>query len=122
MSAGLPGLTIAAAREGLRSGSVDAVELTEACLNAAEKSAPLNAFTTLTADLAREQAREAAARLKSGDAPDLCGIPLGIKDLFCVEGVRSQAGSNILADFAPPYESSVTKRLCGMRARSASAS
>ncbi len=85
--------------------------MTEACLSAAEKSAPLNAFTTLTADLARRQAEVAAARLAVGGAPDLCGIPLGIKDLFCVEGVRSQAGSNILEDFAPPYESSVTRRL-----------
>ena len=109
--ADLPGLTIAAAREGLRSGAIDAVELTEACLSAAEASAPLNAFTALTADLARGQARAAAARLGAGDAPDLCGIPLGIKDLFCVEGVRSQAGSTILSDFAPPYESSVTRRL-----------
>ena len=109
--ADLPGLTIAAAREGLRCGAIEAIELTEACLSAAEASAPLNAFTALTADLARSQARAAAARLGAGDAPDLCGIPLGIKDLFCVEGVRSQAGSTILSDFAPPYESSVTRRL-----------
>ena len=109
--ADLPGLTIAAAREGLRCGAIEAIELTEACLSAAEASAPLNAFTALTADLARDQARAAVARLAAGDAPDLCGIPLGIKDLFCVEGVRSQAGSTILSDFAPPYESSVTRRL-----------
>ena len=109
--ADLAGLTIAAARYGLRSGAVGAVELTEACLAAADAAGALNAVAAPTPDLARAQATAAATRLKAGDAPDLCGIPLGIKDLFCVEGVQSQAGSRILEGFRPPYESSVTRRL-----------
>jgi aspartyl-tRNA(Asn)/glutamyl-tRNA(Gln) amidotransferase subunit A len=107
----LPGLTIAEARDRLRSGDIAAPELTEACLAAAEASAPLNAFSVVTADLARAQAAIAAERLKAGPAPDLCGIPLGIKDLFCVDGVPAQAASNILQGFRPPYESTVTRRL-----------
>jgi aspartyl-tRNA(Asn)/glutamyl-tRNA(Gln) amidotransferase subunit A len=109
--ADLAGLTIAEARERLRTGDVGAVELAEACLSAADAAGALNAVTAPTPDLARRQAVAAAARLKAGDAPDLCGIPLGIKDLFCVEAVRSQAASRILEGFLPPYESSVTRRL-----------
>jgi aspartyl-tRNA(Asn)/glutamyl-tRNA(Gln) amidotransferase subunit A len=109
--AALPDLTIAEAREGLRAGSIGAVELTEACLAAAEGSRALNAFSAISPERARAQATAAAARLKAGDAPDLCGIPLGIKDLFCVEGLPAQAASNILGGFRPPYESTVTRQL-----------
>jgi aspartyl-tRNA(Asn)/glutamyl-tRNA(Gln) amidotransferase subunit A len=108
---GPSGLSIAEARDRLRSGGIGAVELAEACLEAAERSAPLNAFSALTPDLARAQAQAAATRLKAGDAPDLCGIPLGIKDLFCVEGEPAQAASRILEGFRPPYESTVTRQL-----------
>ena len=52
-----------------------------------------------------------SARLKAGDAPAMCGIPIGIKDLFCTEGVASQAASKILDGFLPPYESTVTAQL-----------
>jgi aspartyl-tRNA(Asn)/glutamyl-tRNA(Gln) amidotransferase subunit A len=107
----LTSLTIAEARDALRTGEIGAVELTDACLSAAEGAAALNAVTAPTPDLARAQAIAAAARLKAGDAPDLCGIPLGIKDLFCVEGTQSQAASRILEGFRPPYESTVTTRL-----------
>ena len=104
-------LTIAAARDGLRSGALGAVELAEASLAAAAGSGALNAFSALTPERARYQASLAAARLKDGDAPDLCGIPLGIKDLFAVEDAPTQAASRILEGFRPPYESSVTRRL-----------
>jgi len=107
----LPGLTIAAARTALRKGDFTATELADACLAAAEAAAPLNACSVLTADIARSQAAAAAGRIAAGDAPDLCGIPLGIKDLFCTKGVPSQAASNILAGFKPEYESTVTARL-----------
>jgi len=108
----LPSLTIAEARDHLRAGDFTAAELTEACLTAIDGAAALNAFVTPTPERALEQARSADDWL-DGDTPppDLCGIPLGIKDLFCVEGVRTQAASNILEDFTPPYESSVTARL-----------
>ncbi len=107
----LNALTIAAARDGLRDGAFTAAELTEGCLNAIEAAAPLNAFSTVTADRARTQAAAADARLRQGEAPDLCGVPLGIKDLFCTEGTPAQAASNILEGFRPPYESTVTARL-----------
>ena len=104
-------LTIAEARDKLRAGEITSTELTEACLAATEKAEALNAVVHSTADLARDQAQAADARLAKGDAPDLCGIPLGIKDLFCTKGVASQAASGILKGFRPEYESTVTTQL-----------
>jgi aspartyl-tRNA(Asn)/glutamyl-tRNA(Gln) amidotransferase subunit A len=104
-------LTLAQARDGLRRGDFTAVELTEACLAAIEGQGALNAVVHATPEIARARAVAADARLRAGDAPDLCGIPLGIKDVFCTEGVPSQAGSNILKGFRPPYESTVTAQL-----------
>jgi aspartyl-tRNA(Asn)/glutamyl-tRNA(Gln) amidotransferase subunit A len=104
-------LTIAQAREKLRAGEVTSVELTEACLKAADDAKTLNAVVHATPEIALEQAKAADARLAAGDAPDLCGIPLGIKDLFCTKGVASQAASGILDGFKPEYESTVTSQL-----------
>ncbi len=108
---GLNRLTVAAARDALRARQMSAAELTEACLTAVDGADRLNAFVHKTPEIARAQAAAADARLAVGDAPDLCGIPLGIKDLYCTKGVASQAGSNILAGFRPEYESSVTQQL-----------
>ena len=104
-------LTISAARDALRKGETSSMELTEACLGAIEAAGVLNAFVHHTPEIAREQAKAADARLKAGDAPAMCGIPLGIKDLFCTKGVASQAASNILRGFKPEYESTVTQNL-----------
>jgi len=104
-------MTIAGARDALRKGELTSVELTEACLSAAEAAGALNAYVHHTPDLAREQARAADARIAEGDAPAMCGIPLGIKDLFCTRGVPSQAASRILDGFRPEYESTVTRNL-----------
>ena len=104
-------LTISDARDALRKGDVTSVELTEACLSAVEGAGALNAFVHDTPDLARAQAQAADARIAQGDAPAMCGIPLGIKDLFCTRGVPSQAASRILDGFKPEYESTVTQNL-----------
>ncbi|WP_128514244.1 Asp-tRNA(Asn)/Glu-tRNA(Gln) amidotransferase subunit GatA [Tabrizicola thermarum] len=103
--------TIAAARDALRKGEISAVDLTMSCLTAIDAGDALNAFVHKTPEIALEQARAADARLKAGDAPSMCGIPLGIKDLFCTRGVPSQAASNILRGFRPEYESTVTAKL-----------
>ena len=106
-------LTIAAARDAMRRGALSAVDLTMSCMVAMDAGDDLNAFVHKTPDIALDQARAADARIAAGDAPAMCGIPLGIKDLFCTRGVPSQAGSNILAGFKPEYESTVTSRLFG---------
>ncbi|NUB46062.1 Asp-tRNA(Asn)/Glu-tRNA(Gln) amidotransferase subunit GatA [Fertoebacter nigrum] len=103
-------LTIAAARDALRKGELSAVDLTMACLTAMDAGDGLNAFVHKTPEIALDQARAADAR-RGADAPDLNGIPLGIKDLFCTKGVPSQAASNILRGFRPEYESTVTAKL-----------
>ena len=111
MSADLTRLTIAEARDRLRAGEVTSREITEACLAAIEAASALNAVVHKTPERALEMADAADARIQAGDAPSMCGVPLGIKDLFCTEGVESQAASNILGGFQPPYESTVTSQL-----------
>ena len=104
-------LTISEARDGLRSGAHSAAELADACLSAIEGAGALNAFVHRTPDIALKQAKEADRRIKAGDAPSMCGIPIGVKDLFCTKGAPSQAGSAILEGFVPDYESTVTRKL-----------
>ncbi|NHN87983.1 Asp-tRNA(Asn)/Glu-tRNA(Gln) amidotransferase subunit GatA [Acetobacter conturbans] len=108
----LTDLTIAQASEGLRKKEFSAVELTKAHTDAVETlNGRINAYITVTSDLALEAAKKADAQLVSGDAPALTGIPLGIKDLFCTNGVRTTAASKIIGNFVPPYESTVTAKL-----------
>ncbi|MEC9199252.1 MAG: Asp-tRNA(Asn)/Glu-tRNA(Gln) amidotransferase subunit GatA, partial [Pseudomonadota bacterium] len=104
-------LTLAEARDALRKGDVTSVELTEACLSAIDGADALNAFVHKTPEIALERAKAADARLKTGDAPDMCGLPIGMKDLFCTKGVASQAASGILEGFTPEYESTVSQKL-----------
>ncbi|WP_304615247.1 Asp-tRNA(Asn)/Glu-tRNA(Gln) amidotransferase subunit GatA [Paracoccus sp. (in: a-proteobacteria)] len=104
-------LTIADARDALRAGDLTAVELTDACLGAIDAAGALNAFVHHTPDMARDMARAADQRIKAGDAAPMTGIPVGVKDVFCVRGVPSQAGSRILQGFTPEYESTVTQNL-----------
>ena len=104
-------LTLSEARDLLRKKEVTSLELTQSCLIASEEGAKLNAFVHGTADIALDRARAADARLAGGDAPDMCGLPIGIKDLFCTTGAPSQAASKILEGFVPEYESTVSQKL-----------
>ena len=104
-------LTLAGARDALRSGETTSVELTEASLAAVAASKPLNVFVHDTSAIARAQAMAADLRIKAGDAPAMCGLPIGMKDLFCTKGVTTQAASAILKGFKPEYESTVSQKL-----------
>ncbi|MEL0033545.1 MAG: Asp-tRNA(Asn)/Glu-tRNA(Gln) amidotransferase subunit GatA [Paracoccaceae bacterium] len=104
-------LTISEARDRLRSKEISSVELTNSCLAEIDAADPLGAFVHKTPELALAQAENADERLSQGNAPDMCGIPLGIKDLFCTKGVESQAASRILEGFKPEYESTVSQNL-----------
>nr|WP_170538110.1 Asp-tRNA(Asn)/Glu-tRNA(Gln) amidotransferase subunit GatA [Ruegeria arenilitoris] len=104
-------LSLAEARDALRNGDVTSVELTEACLKAIDAADVLNAFVYKTPEIALERAKAADERIKAGDAPAMCGLPIGIKDLFCTKGVPSQAASKILDGFKPEYESTVSQQL-----------
>ncbi|MCI5095464.1 MAG: Asp-tRNA(Asn)/Glu-tRNA(Gln) amidotransferase subunit GatA [Rhodobacteraceae bacterium] len=104
-------LGLAEARDLLRKGETTSVELTQSCLDAIDAADALNAFVHKTPEIAMERAKAADARIAEGDAPAMCGLPIGIKDLFCTKGVASQAASGILEGFKPEYESTVSQQL-----------
>jgi aspartyl-tRNA(Asn)/glutamyl-tRNA(Gln) amidotransferase subunit A len=104
-------LTLAAARKGLRAREFSARELALAHIEAIEAARGLNAFITETPERALEMAAESDRRLARDEGRPLEGIPLAIKDLFCTSGVRTTAGSRILENFVPPYESTVSDNL-----------
>ncbi len=109
-------LTIAEASTMLRKGEITSLQLTRDCLDRIQAIEPkLNAFITVCEKEALEQAQAADRRLKShlksNDAPLLCGIPLGIKDIYATRGVRTTCASRILGDFVPPFDATVVERL-----------
>ncbi len=107
----IAGLTLASARDGLRAKRFSATELTKAFIANMEAARPLNAYVLETPEKALAMAAASDARLAKGEGGPLEGLPLGIKDLFCTEGVRTTACSNILGNFVPTYESTVTTQL-----------
>jgi aspartyl-tRNA(Asn)/glutamyl-tRNA(Gln) amidotransferase subunit A len=107
----LTSLTLAQARDALRSKDFSATELVDACLAGLERARALNAFVLETPERARLMAHAADERLAKGEGGPLVGLPLAIKDLFGTEGVRTTACSHILDNFIPPYESTVTANL-----------
>nr|WP_298685322.1 Asp-tRNA(Asn)/Glu-tRNA(Gln) amidotransferase subunit GatA [uncultured Dongia sp.] len=105
-------LTIAAALDGLAAKKFSARELTNAHITKMGQAKGLNAYITETPDIACAKADASDKRRAIGDKVGaLDGIPLGIKDLFCTEGVQTTAGSHILEGFKPTYESTVTTKL-----------
>ena len=109
----LTNLTLAEARDAVRGKQISSLELTKAFIGAVEAARPLNAFVTETPDRALDMAKASDARIAKGEMGALEGLPLAIKDLFCTKGVRTTAGSNILSNFVPPYESTVSQNLWG---------
>jgi aspartyl-tRNA(Asn)/glutamyl-tRNA(Gln) amidotransferase subunit A len=94
-------LTAAQARDAVANGDLDARELFEAYRDRAAAD-DLNAFVWVADD---------APASNGASAAPLGGVPLGVKDLFCTEGVPSQAGSKILEDYRPPYTATVVRKL-----------
>ena len=109
--ASLTDLSLRQALEGLSAKTFSSEELTRAHIEAIEAARPLNAYILETPEKALEMARASDARRAAGDPGALEGAPLGIKDLFCTDGVRTTAGSRILGGFTPTYESTVTTQL-----------
>lgn len=105
-------LTLSDAVDGLKAKKFSSQEITQAFLTQIDKSnAALNAYVVVTADKALDMAKASDAKLAKGMGGKLEGAPLGIKDLFCTKGVRTTACSNILGEFTPTYESTVTQNL-----------
>ena len=107
----LTSLTLAEARDRLKSRAISSVEITSAHLEAIERAKGLNAFVAVTADKALQMAEASDARLARKEAGPLEGLPIGVKDLYATEGVHTQACSHILDGFKPPYKSTVTANL-----------
>ncbi len=107
----LTSLTLAEARDALRAKKISAKELADAHLSEMEKARVLNAYVLETPEHAQKMAAASDAKLAKGEGGPLEGIPLGIKDLFATNGVRTTACSKILENFVPQYESTVTTQL-----------
>ena len=113
----LIGLTAPAARDLLVRREISAVQLTRAALDRIQEVEPLvRAFLKVTPDLALAQAAEADRALEAGRGdpratPELSGIPVALKDLFCTRGVETTSGSKILQGFVPPFDATVVARL-----------
>ncbi|MEN8236685.1 MAG: Asp-tRNA(Asn)/Glu-tRNA(Gln) amidotransferase subunit GatA [Pseudomonadota bacterium] len=104
-------LSLSEARDQLRAKKLSATELTQAYITQMENTRDLNAYITETPEQALAMAKQSDQRLAEGNARPLEGLPLAIKDLFCTEGFKTTAGSKILDEFIPPYESTVTQNL-----------
>jgi aspartyl-tRNA(Asn)/glutamyl-tRNA(Gln) amidotransferase subunit A len=104
-----------AAARLIRKRALSPVEYVDAVLGAIERTQPtLNAYATVTADVARTQARAAEQAVMAGkELGPLHGIPINIKDLFATEGVRTAHGSAILADNIPSQDDILVTRLKG---------
>lgn len=95
-----------------REGRISPTELCKKCLDRIRKTRHLNAYITVTEELALQQAQQAEARLLKG-APrgPLDGIPFAVKDNFCTENVKTTCASRMLADYTPPYNATVVQKL-----------
>ena len=108
----LTDLTVAEIRDGFRAGDFSAREVAEGFNANVAAAKALNAFIVETPDKALEAA-DAADKAKAAGEPlgPLAGVPIGMKDLFCTQGVQTTAASHMLEGFVPPYESTVSARL-----------
>ena len=106
-------LSIVEAGAALRDGSLTALQLTESVLSRLESTEPLlNAYITVTADLAREQASAADDAMRDGrDLGPLHGIPVALKDLVDTAGIPTTGGSGFLRDRVPEADATVYTKL-----------
>ena len=111
MMTDLTNLTVAQIRDGHRAGHFSAVEVAEAFNANVAGAKALNAFVVETPDHAIAAAKAADADRAAGTLKPLSGVPIGMKDLFCTNGVQTTAASHILEGFVPRYESTVSQKL-----------
>ncbi|WP_438730793.1 Asp-tRNA(Asn)/Glu-tRNA(Gln) amidotransferase subunit GatA [Parasphingorhabdus sp. DH2-15] len=108
----LTDLGIKQIRDGVRSGEFSAREVAEAHIDKVAAAKPLNAFLIETPDHALAAAESAdKAKAAGDDLAPLAGVPIGMKDLFCTQGVMARSCSQILEGFTPQYESTVSDKL-----------
>ena len=96
---------------GLHDKQYSSVELTQAFLARIAKYPELNAFISISADSALQQAALADQKLAAGQAGPLTGVPFAHKDIFCTLGVKTSCGSKMLDNFIAPYDATVVEKL-----------
>jgi len=106
-------LTIKQAHQGLKNKDFSAIELTENVLNKIKKqNNSIHAYLTITEELALSQAKKVDKKIQNKEEiGPLAGIPLAVKDLILVEGIKTTAGSKILENYIAPYDATVIKNL-----------
>lgn len=105
-------LTLTELRDALRGGQLTSVRATQAMLDrivAVDNT--ICSYLTVTDEMALEMAAMADSRRAAGDDTPLLGIPIAIKDLLCLAGAPTTAGSKVLEDFIPPYNAHAVDRL-----------
>jgi len=104
--------SIAELAGALRAGEVSSVELTRHFLDRIGRiDSALNAFITVSEELALGSAEAADQRLRAGEGGPLTGIPIAHKDIFCTDGVRTSCGSRMLDSYIAPYDATVVAKL-----------
>lgn len=104
-------LTIVGALNGLKSKKFSSTELVRSHISQIEKYQHLNAYITNTFDQALDSAAKADQNYKNNAERKLEGIPVAVKDLFCTKGILSTAGSKMLSNYVPIYESTVSQNI-----------
>ena len=99
------------ASEAIKSKEISSVELTNAYIEAIEKTSSLGAYLEIVKDKALEMAKVSDENISKGVSRPLEGLPIGIKDMFCTKDIKTTASSKILDNFYPTYESTVTQNL-----------
>jgi len=107
----LTDLTVAQIRDGFRAGDFSAREVAEAFNANVAAAKVLNAFIVETPEHALAAADQADRDRAAGTLRPLSGVPIGMKDLFCTQGVQTTAASHMLEGFTPTYESTVSQKL-----------
>lgn len=104
--------TLKETSELLRAKKIGAVELAREYINKIEKeNADINCYVTVCEKEALLAAEKAQRMIDEGESSPLCGIPAGIKDNICTEGIRTTCASKMLENFIPPYSATVVERL-----------
>src|SRR3990167_8682206 len=104
--------TVSELSKALANKAISSVELTKLYLERIKQYNPLlNAYITLTEELALAQAKQADQARAQGQATLLTGVPIAHKDIFCTEGIKTSCASKMLDNFIAPYESTLTAKI-----------
>jgi len=105
-------LTIEHAHQGLAKKEFSSVELTQACLDSIKSvDGKIHAFLEVIEDLALEQAKEADKKIANSKCDILTGIPISVKDIILIDGIKATGGSKILENYSATYDATVIEKL-----------